>query len=322
MHSGSTARGATIRILLLDGTPDGLRLISNSNWNGLVMMCSRPKYPAVRNRDEFTYPGVYFLYGPAQAEGGNVTLYIGQADNIRERLDTHHRSREFWTQLAVFTSMFGHLNRAHAQYLESRLIDLAQNARRAEVQNGNAPRLPYLSESDRYDSESFLDQILLLCPILGLDYFEGLTHSPHAHRPKPVPSQSPSQPVIDAKPAVSPTESVSGELFLAGPGARAVGRAIGRKLEVFTGSVAREQFAPSTDPRMIRRRDALVAEGVFARSAEGLVLTKNHVFDSPSAAAVAMLARPANGLTEWKDSQGRTLKSLQTMDGRGTVDVQ
>src|SRR5215211_6754517 len=205
MPSGSVGRGATIRILLLDGTPDGLRLISNSNWNGLVMMCSRAKYPTVHNRDEFTYPGVYFLYGPAQAEGGDVTLYIGQADNIRERLDTHHRSREFWTQLAVFTSVFGHLNRAHAQYLESRLIDLAQKARRAEVQNGNAPRLPYLSESDRFDSESFLDQILLLCPILGLDYFEALTPAPHTHRPKPVPAPL-SQPVVDTKPPISPAE--------------------------------------------------------------------------------------------------------------------
>jgi hypothetical protein len=319
MPSGSTGRGATIRILLLDGTPDGLRLISNSNWNGLVMMCSRAKYPAVRIRDEFTNPGVYFLYGPAQAEGGDVTLYIGQADNVRERLDTHHRSREFWTQLAVFTSMFGHLNRAHAQYLESRLIDLAQKARRAEVQNGNAPRLPYLSESDRFDSESFLDQILLLCPILGLDYFDPLTPSPQAHWPKPVPAP-PSRPAVDVTPPASLVEPVAGELFLSGPSARAVGRLTGRKLEVFTGSVARERFAPSTDPRMIRRRDALVAAGVFARSAEGLVLTKNHIFDSPSAAAVAMLARPANGLTEWKDNQGRTLKSLRAMSGESAAD--
>jgi hypothetical protein len=321
MHSGSTARGATIRILLLDGTPDGLRLISNSNWNGLVMMCSRAKYPAVRTRDEFTNPGVYFLYGPAQAEGGDVTLYIGQADNVRERLDTHHRSREFWTQLVVFTSMFGHLNRAHAQYLESRLIGLAQKARRAEVQNGNAPRLPYLSESDRFDSESFLDQILLLCPILGLDYFDPLTLSSYAHRSRPV-APAPLRPAGGANASAPLAEPVSGELFVSGPGARAVGRLIGKKLEVFEGGIAREQFAPSTDPRAIRRRDQLVSEGVFARSAEGLILTKNYIFDSPTAAAVAILARPSNGLTEWRDAQRRTLKSLQATDGRGTADVE
>src|SRR5215207_1410243 len=150
MPSGSTARGATIRILLLDGTPDGLRLIYNSNWNGLAMMCSRAKYPAMKGRNEFNYPGVYLLYSPSGAETRGTALYIGQADNIRERLDNHNRGKEFWSQLAVFTSTSGHLNRAHAQYLESRLISLAQRARRADVLNGNEPRLPYLSESDRF----------------------------------------------------------------------------------------------------------------------------------------------------------------------------
>jgi predicted GIY-YIG superfamily endonuclease len=166
MHSGSTGRGATIRILLLDGTPEGLRLIDKSNWTGLAMMCSRSKYSEFKNRDEFNYPGVYFLYGISPSNASMQTLYIGQADNIRERLDNHNRAKEFWSDLAVFTSRYGHLNRAHAQYIESRLIELATRARRAEVTNGNAPRLPYLSESDRLDSESFLDQVLLLCPLL------------------------------------------------------------------------------------------------------------------------------------------------------------
>lgn len=315
MHSGNPARGATIRILLLDGTPDGLRLIYNSNWNGLAMMCSRAKYPAVKNRDEFNYPGVYFLYGLARNEGSNVTLYIGQADNVRERLDSHNRAKEFWTHLAVFTSGSGHLNRAHAQYLESRLIDLAQKAGRANVQNGNAPRLPHLSESDRFDSESFLDQVLLLCPILGLDYFESAREFP---RPRPPKRPEPPTPVAEPVTHTSQLQITSAELILSGPGTRATARLVGRKLEILAGSVAREQFTSSTANHAIRRRDELVSQGVFVRSAEGLVLAKNHIFDSPSAAAVAMLGRPANGLVEWKDNQGRTLKSLLATGGEGS----
>jgi hypothetical protein len=43
----------------------------------------------------------------------------------------------------------------------------------------------------------------------------------------------------------------------------------------------------------------------------GLVFTKDHVFQSPSAAAIVVLGRSANGRDEWKDNQGRTLKWLQ-----------
>jgi hypothetical protein len=38
---------------------------------------------------------------------------------------------------------------------------------------------------------------------------------------------------------------------------------------------------------------------------------KNHVFSSPSAAAVSILGRYANGWTEWKYADGRTLDEVK-----------
>ena len=40
-------------------------------------------------------------------------------------------------------------------------------------------------------------------------------------------------------------------------------------------------------------------------------LTHDHLFSSPSTAAACFLARSANGRTEWKDSEGRTLRDIQ-----------
>jgi predicted GIY-YIG superfamily endonuclease len=319
MPSGSTGHGTTIRILLLDGTPEGLRIIDKSGWNGLAMMCNRAKYPLFKDRDEFNFPGVYFLYGSLRAEGGNSMLYIGQADNVGERLDNHNRGKEFWTHLAVFTSRSGHLNRAHAQYLESRLIALAQEARRAEVLNGNAPRLPFLSESDRFDSESFLDQVLLLCPILGLDYFEQLTASWSSHGPGSAPL-TPPRPEGGPKTATPFAQTVLANLVLSRSGAHATGRMIEKKLEVFAGGIARSELQPSAPGWLIGLRNKLIAGGILTQSSDGLVFTQNYLFRSPSAAASVMLGRTANGLTNWKDSQGRTLKSLQVMIGGGPSD--
>ncbi len=57
-------------MFLADGTPEGLRLVEKSNWNGLAVMCSRAQYPEARGRDEFSRPGVYLLFGPSSAGSG------------------------------------------------------------------------------------------------------------------------------------------------------------------------------------------------------------------------------------------------------------
>lgn len=70
MSFTSQRRGVSIRMFLADGTPEGLRLVEKSNWNGLAVMCSRAQYPEARGRDEFSRPGVYLLFGPSSAGSG------------------------------------------------------------------------------------------------------------------------------------------------------------------------------------------------------------------------------------------------------------
>lgn len=57
-------------------------------------------------------------------------------------------------------------------------------------------------------------------------------------------------------------------------------------------------------------RDRLVADGILEPTQDGLVFTQDYEFDSPSAAAACVLGRSANGVTEWKDAGGRTIKEL------------
>lgn len=45
-----------------------------------------------------------------------------------------------------------------------------------------------------------------------------------------------------------------------------------------------------------------------------VVFTKDHLFNSPSMAAVALLGRTANGWAEWKRVDGRTLHDLKRAD--------
>lgn len=107
---------------------------------------------------------------------------------------------------------------------------------------------------------------------------------------------------------------------LAGPGASARGRAIGREVEVFAGAIARADAVPSLGETYVRLREDLEARGILTRSPGGLVFTQNHTFRSPSAAAIVLLGRPASGWNEWKDDQGRTLRNLQTVQQEKPVD--
>ena len=60
-----------------------------------------------------------------------------------------------------------------------------------------------------------------------------------------------------------------------------------------------------------RFRDQLVTEGIMTVKDGMLVFTRDHLFASPSTAAVAVMGRTANGWLEWKSPQGKTLDELK-----------
>jgi len=88
------------------------------------------------------------------------------------RLDQHAKSKDFWTYAVIFTSKDQNLNKAHVQHLEARLVALAMEAKRCELDNGNVPQVPALSEADAADAEGFLADLLLCLPVVGMSLFE------------------------------------------------------------------------------------------------------------------------------------------------------
>ena len=179
MSESDMRRGATIRIYLADGSPDGLRLIEKSNWTGHALVCPRTRFAEVKSRREFGRPGVYVLAAPTSSSGLPL-IYVGEGDPVRPRLEQHHRDKDFWTSCILFTSSAENLNKAHIQYLESRLLELAQTAKRCDLENGNSPQRPNLTEPDQAEMETFLDEMLLVYPIVGITAFETAKVEPSA----------------------------------------------------------------------------------------------------------------------------------------------
>jgi hypothetical protein len=281
--SDQTRRGFSIRIYLADGLPDGLRIVEKSNWTGKAIVCPRSRFADAKARAEFGRTGVYVLRGPSQS-GDLPIIYAGEGDPTQPRLESHYAKKDFWTSLILFTSKDESLNKAHVQYLESRLISLAREAKRCVLDNVSVPQLPSMTEADTAEMETFLEEMLLIYPLLGVSAFD----VPRLERPS------------------------SPMLYLKAKGIIARGHDEDEGFVVLAGSQAVKDEVPSIHRYLADMRASLKERGILAEDGDFLKLAQDYTFDSPSTAAGVMLGRSANGRTEWQDDQGRTLKAIQT----------
>lgn len=162
----------TIRIFVPDGDPEGVRLIDRMNWTGLGIVFPRDKWPTTKQRPEFSRAGVYILVGYKGEADDLPTIYIGEGDVIRNRIDSHYQTKDFWDRAIVFTAPNNSLNKAHVRWLEYALVNRAIQANRSRVENANEPQELGLSEAERADTQAFLREVLQILPLVGLRAFE------------------------------------------------------------------------------------------------------------------------------------------------------
>lgn len=289
-------RGMTIRVFLVDGAAQGLRLVDTMSWTGTLLVFARADFPRARQRDEVSRTGVYVLVGPDPEGMRPERVYVGEADDIRVRLDAHQKAKDFWTTGYVLTTKDNSLNKAHAGYLEARLIELAKAADNAILDNIAGPVPRDLGEPEKAEMETYLDNVLPLLALVGVSVFE------------PAEEVSTSTPV--ATPADGATDEATTRLYLRTQLTDAQGEDRSRGFLVFEGALGRKQKMVMV-PGYEQLRDRLIQEGILVEDGEHLRLTKSHLFDSPSAAASVLSGGNKNGRTEWRDGGGRTLKQLQ-----------
>ena len=276
-------RPFNIRIFVAEGMPDGLRLVEKSNWVGLGIICPRGRYAAVKKRAEFSGSGIYILVGQ-EGEDGRPTLYIGEAEKVRNRLDSHYAKKDFWQQAIIFTTKGDPLNKAEVQYLEARLVERASKLKRCQLDNANNPQRPGLSEADEAEVAGYLDEMLSLLPVLGIDAFEKTE-----------------APTTDQR-----------IYYLKGKECKGTGFETNNGFAVASGSLARSSIVPSlVGHRFAEVREQLIKDGVIVATEGKLKFSADHEFPSPSQAAAVLMGRNANGRTEWKDADGVSLKEHQ-----------
>ena len=296
------SQGRSLRLFLVDGTPNGLLTAEIMNWTGHVLTGPRSKLAELVQRPECARTGVYFLVGPDPNNSLRSKVYIGESDDVAKRLKSHNRpedagGKDFWERVCLVTSKDQNLTKAHVKYLESLLIGIAGSLGRCELVNGTAHEYVSLPESDRADMAFFLEQIRTVLPVLGFDFLRELT--------------KPSAPAV-ASTLVPVSRSPRFTLEVPRYRLSAQGQEIDGEFFVLKGSKARAEWV-GTERGYQGLFKQLVDEGVLvADDGEHLTFSDDYAFSSPSAAAAVVCGRAANGRTSWVvEGSGQTYAAWQ-----------
>ncbi len=295
-----STRGKNIQLFLMDGESGGRIKCTLANWTGVAYKIPRTELDKCKERDDLKQSGVYFLFGTSDETGKGV-VYIGQAgarkngEGILNRLQEHKRNpeKDYWTEAIVFTTSNNSFGPTEISYLENRFCNLALEANRYEVKNGNDPTPGNITEEKESEMEEFIDYAKVIMGTLGHKLFEPI-------------SKTVSQAAEGTSAILKDHSNLHLERTIKRIGkVEADGSQTSEGFVVFKGShisLADDNTIPAVIKE--RRKNALIDE-------QG-VLQEDMLFTSPSYAAMFVIGKSANGLTSWKTADGKTLKSLES----------
>ena len=298
------AHGKNIQLYLMDGDANGRIKCSLVNWTGVAYKIPRIELDKCKNRADLKQSGVYFLFGKSD-ETEKEVVYIGQAgarkngEGILNRLMEHKRNpeKDYWTEAVVFTTSNNSLGPTEISYLENRFCNLAIEANRYEVKNGNDPNHGNTTEEKESEMEEFIDYAKVIMGTLGHKVFEPVK--------KPV-----------AQKSGNTMTTVSDEI--ANLHLERTIKNVG-KVEA-NGSQTSEGFVVFKNSHIATVDDYTIPDVIKERRKNASVdeqgiLQEDMLFTSPSYAAMFVIGKSANGLTSWKDEHGKTLKALESSNG-------
>ncbi len=164
------------------------------------------------------------------------------------------------------------------KYLEWLSVQEARVANRFAIENTSTPSKPHVSESAEADLKDIFATIQLLASALGFPVFDRLAKGPKKNL-----------------------------VFCKGKDASGKGQYTEDGLVVFKDSLCRAKATAAVRPTTLAAIEAMKQDGVLEVEGSQLRFTQDYAFPSPSAAAVVILGRSANGWTEWQFADGRTL---------------
>jgi hypothetical protein len=286
----------TLELFFIDGKPDGMLTAEVFGWTGHILVAPRTRLPEALKRKESSYTGVYILLGELEEDS---LAYIGEGENIANRIKSHDAKKDWWTRVVLITSAANNLHKAHAQYIEARLVQEGMRAMNTTLENGTNPALPSLSEAARANMEAFIDQLLMVLPAIRVDLFasKAKPDKPNARTQSQTSKESPVFELTLKKEGISATAILDDGEFV-----------------VQKGSLARANYIGDRSEKSYywKHHDRLVEQGILADQGKHKIFTQSYAFPSTSAAGAVCNGRSTAGPIAWKvKGTGQTYKDWE-----------
>ena len=287
-------------MFLMDGEVTGKIKCTLSNWTGVIYKIPRIQLGDLKSRDEMKQSGIYFLFGRDEDKQKDVT-YIGQAttrkngEGVLLRIQEHTRDThaDYFNDVIILTTQNNSFGPTEISYLENKFTQLAKEAGRYIVKNGNDPNPGNVTEEKESELDEIVENTLMIIGTLGYRVFIPMTkkvsqdltdnHSTYLYLKR---KTKKSNKVIEA------TCERTTEGFV-----------------VLEGSQVEIKDSPYLPASLKEMRQNLIASRVIQDG----VLKEKQLFSSPSYAAAFLLGMQTNGRTDWKNQDGRTLKELEEL---------
>ena len=267
-----------LQFVIEENNPAGIIECSIDEWVGISYKVSRNRLKEASKLDYINNTGVYILFGEDENTAEKIA-YIGEAENIYNRLFEHNRTKDFWNECIVFVSKDNSINKAHIKYIEHELFKIGKNAKRYIIKNADKPTKSSLSSADEIKAEKFINKIKIITYMFGYKLFVELVNENNNDK----------------------------ILYLTNNGTLyAKGMLTDEGFVVLKGSRIKDGIYNSLSKSLYgfcntERNSLDIVDNVYIN---------NHLFSTPSMAAVAILGRNANGYNEWKNKENISLKKL------------
>lgn len=274
----------TIQIFLPGGDPQGIRFAEITTRIVQVIEVPRSLLQDFLKMPESSQVALYFLLGDAE-DSADPKVYVGQTGDLRKRLAKHNKEKDFWQRALILISRTNSLTQTHALFLEWFCLKAVKDAGRYVDENGNGGSRPHTPAPLEADCHEMFETGRTLFATLGYPVFDPVGSGGAAK----------SHDTFTCK-----VTGIDGRGLYTSEG-----------FVVLKGSRGKRANGPSLTDANQRFRRQLVDAGVMREEGEEVVFVKDHLFGSPSMAALALLGRTSNGWKEWKTKDGKTLDEMK-----------
>ena len=164
----------TVQLLLIDGDGAGRIQAQLDNWTGVAYKIPKLLLSECKERSELKHCGVYFLFDEDELTGTPIA-YVGQirerknGESLLARFSEHTKSgsKSFVNEVIFFTTSTNVFGPTELCYLENRFYELAKDAGRYRLTNGNAPSAGTVTEAKEAELNLYIENAKILMSALG-----------------------------------------------------------------------------------------------------------------------------------------------------------